>query len=134
MFFLLTLARLPTTTAGRVAMPVVWAAAAASASATESRSLAVMAPLGFIVLLHGWATLTNWGGTWDRVVEAERRRDEAGAAHPLGRTRAGRAVRMFNRQDDQVSRGLSGAMALIIGPIFIVLGVLALIGVFRPVT
>ena len=130
----LTLARLPTTLAGRVAMGVVWAAAVVLASASDSRSLGVMAPLGLIVLLHGWATLTNWGGTWDRVAEAERRRYDAGAAHPLGRSRAGRVARELNRHDDQVSRGLSGSMALIIGPLLIVLGVLALIGVFQPVT
>ena len=41
---------------------------------------------------------------------------------------------IINRHDDQLSRGLSGSMALIIGPLFIVLGVLALIGVFQPAT
>jgi hypothetical protein len=131
---LLTLARLPITTAGRVSIGATWAAAIVLAPVTDSRSLALMAPLGAIVLLHGWATLTNWGGTWDRVAEAERQRYEQGAAHPLGKSRAGRAARELNRRDDPVSRGLSGAMALVVGPAFIVLGLLALTGVFQPVT
>ena len=90
--FALTLARLPATRVGRVAMGVVWAAAVGLASASDSRSLGVMAPLGLIVLLHGWATLTNWGGTWDRVAEAERRRYERGR-RPSAWTIARRASR-----------------------------------------
>jgi hypothetical protein len=131
---LLALARLPTTAAGRAVMASLWVAAIISAGATDSRSLALMAPLGVVMLLHGWATLTNWGGVWDRVAAAERRRYDTGSAYPLGRSGVGRALRELNRHDDPVSRGLTGSMLLVFGPLFIVLGVLALVGVFHPVT
>ena len=134
MSVLLTLARLPATVTGRTVMASAWIAAVISSSATDSRSLGLMVPLGVVMLLHGWATLTNWGGVWDRVAEAERRRYDAGAAYPLGRSGVGRAVRELNRHDDPVSRGLTGSMLLVIGPLFAVLGVLALFGVFQPVT
>lgn len=134
MSLLLRLARLPTSVAGRTVMGAVWIAAVISARATDSRSLGLTAPLGVVMLLYGWATLTNWGGVWDSVAAAERRRYEAGSAYPLGSSGVGRAVRELNRHDDPVSRGITGSMLLVLGPLFVALGVLALFGVFQPVT
>ncbi len=119
---------------GRVLLGVVWGAAAVFAGATDSRSLTLMAPVGLIILLNGWGMLTNWGGIWQRAADQERRRYEATEQLPLGRTRAGRFIREFKRNDDPASRGLQGAVAIIFGPAFIVLGLLAAVGIFRPVT
>lgn len=113
-------------------MGVTWGAGLLLGGTTDGRSLAVMAPLGLIVLLNGWGVLTNWGGIWDRAAQDEQRHYDAAEQLLLGQTKLGRLVRGWNRNDDQVSRGLGGAMAILIGPIFLVLGVLAGVGIFNP--
>lgn len=84
MSVLLTLARFPLTKAGQVVLGGIWVAAAMLAERTDYRTLAVMAPLGLLFMLTGWASLTNWGGVWDEIAAGERRRYEATGKHPLG--------------------------------------------------
>ena len=98
------------------------------AESSHYRSLGVMTPLGVILFLTAWAALTNWGGVWDEVAAQERDRYEATGRYPLGSTRAGKAVRALSRHDDQFSRGLYGSMGLIIGPLFVAIGLAAIFG------
>ncbi len=128
MSLLLTLARLPSRRQGRVFLAVLGGGALLLNGPTHGRSLGVLSFAGIVALLHGWGMLTNWGGIWDDHAEREGRHHHATGELPLGRTRAGRVIRDWNRQDDAASRGMAGAAAIIVGPAFIVLGILAAAG------
>jgi hypothetical protein len=129
---LLRLAGMPSSRQGRVAFGVIAGVGLLLKGWTEGRSIGVaFALIGAIVLLHGGAIATDWGGIWSEFRRAEQRRVEQSRELPLGRSRVGRAAVDLRRQDSESSRAMAIMGAVVAAPLFITIGVLVALGVLQ---
>jgi len=125
---LLAAARAPVTRRGRLLLGVLAGCAFFTEGVTDGRSIgALLLVVGLIFTIHTWAWITDWDGIWSRFVTGERRRIERVPALALARTRPGRLIVELNRKDHPLNRGRA-VIGLVVAPIFVVVGVLALVG------